>query len=70
VTDTRTILMTAEQAAEIERHIGQLMRANQNERASLMMALSLAYKFAPPTEPALPDNVVEFGSYSKRVPCA
>jgi hypothetical protein len=70
VTDLRMVAMTAEQFAEVERCVVDLMRANRNARASTMMTLSLAYKFAAPTEPALPDNVVQLDGYSKRVPCA
>lgn len=68
--DGRMVYMTAEQYAEINRLIEMLMRLNRNERASKLMNLALAYKFAKQNEPALPDNVVAFDSYSKRVPCA
>lgn len=61
------VAMTAEQAEEIERYIELLMRARRNERAAQMMNLALAYKFAKQNEPSLPDNVVELGSYSRKV---
>ena len=61
------VAMTAEQHAEIERHIVELMRRHKNERASQMMNLALAYKFAKPSEPVLPSNVVELHGHSRRV---
>lgn len=67
MSDFRMVAMTAEQAAEIERYAVQLMRANKNERAATMMNLSLAFKFAQPCEPVLPDNVVQFGDWSRKV---
>ena len=57
MTSPRSVLMTAEQAAEIDRYIVLLMRAHHNERAATMMNLALAYKFAAPVEPELPENV-------------
>jgi hypothetical protein len=70
MSDERSVFMTAEQHAEIERHIVDLMRRDKNDRASLMMTLSLAYKFARPVEPVVPSNVVQFDSYSRKAPCA
>lgn len=67
MSDTRMVAMTAEQHAEIERYIELLMRANKNERATKMMNLALAYRFAKPAEPALPDNVVAIDNYSRKV---
>lgn len=67
MTDLRMVAMTAEQAAEVERYIKMLMRGNRNERAARMMELAAAYKFASPLEPVLPDNVVEFGGWSRKV---
>lgn len=67
--DIRPVAMSREQAVILEA-VGVQMLRDQDERAIKLLALSLAYKFAKPTEPTLPDNVVEFGSYSKRVPCA
>lgn len=64
---TRMVAMTAEQAAEVDRYIEVLMRANYNERAAKMMNLALAYKFAQDVEPPLPDNVVALDSFSRRV---
>jgi len=49
--------------------IPSLMRADLTEAASQMMTLALAYKWVDEPITPLPDNVVEFGSYSKRVPC-
>jgi hypothetical protein len=68
--DFRMVAMTAAQAAEIEGYIEVLMRANYTDRAAAMMSLALAYKFAPSTKPALPDNVVSLDTYSRKVPCA
>jgi hypothetical protein len=70
MSDERGVLMTAEEYAEIETYIRVLMRANKNERAALMMNLALKYKFAKPVDAPLPENVVEIGSYSRKVPCA
>ena len=67
MSDSRMVSMTAEQAAEIEAYIELLMRAHKNERASQMMNLALAYKFAKPIEPPLPENVVQFGDWSRKV---
>lgn len=66
--DGRMVYMTPEQHAEIERYILELMRAHHNERASTMMNLALAYKFAEPPKP--PSNVVEMHGYSRKAPCA
>lgn len=67
MTDTRMVAMSDEQAAEIERYIEQLMRASKNERASLMMNLALAYKFAKTSEPERAPNVVDLHDFSRRV---
>lgn len=48
----RLVLMSAEQAAEIERCVEVLIRANLNEQANAMMGVALAYKFARPVEQA------------------
>ena len=61
------VAMTAEQHEEIERHIVELMRRHKNERASTMVNLALAYKFARPQQPVLPANVVELHGHSRRV---
>jgi hypothetical protein len=37
--------------------------------ATHMMTLALAYKWAGEPVPALPSNVVQFDSYSRKVPC-
>jgi hypothetical protein len=68
MSDERAVVMNAEQYAEIERHIEDLMRANRNERAAAMMNLALAWRFAAPIEPPRPSNVVELASYSRKVP--
>lgn len=52
------VSMNAQQYGEIEQLIYDLMRADETERASRMMSLALAYKFARDVEPALPENVV------------
>lgn len=63
----RMVWMTAEQAREIDRYIEALMRANRNERASVMMNLALAYRFAKQNEPEAPSNVIAMDGYSRRV---
>ena len=65
----RPVFISGEQAQILEALGVELMRRG-DDRAMKVLALSLAYKFAKPLEPELPDNVVEFDSYSKRVPCA
>ena len=67
MSDERTVIMTAEQYAEVERCIEERMRMNKNDRAATLMNLALAYKFARPIEPAPPSNVVEFHGYSRKV---
>ena len=67
MTDTRMVAMTSEQYDEVERYIELLMRGNKNERASTMMTLALAYKFARPTEPVRPSNVVDLHDFSRKV---
>lgn len=66
MSDSRSVLMTAEQAQEIDRYIELLMRAHKNERATLMMNLALAYKFSPKQPTTWPDNVVELHGFSRR----
>ena len=66
MSDLRMVAVTSEQVAELERYIELLMRGHKNERAALMMTLTLAWRFAKPEEPVLPDNVVEFDSYSRK----
>jgi hypothetical protein len=70
VSDDRTITMNAEQAADLELYILQLMRSGENERASRMMNLTLSWKFAKPAKPPLPENVVEIDKHSRKVPAA
>ncbi len=59
--------MSAEQAQILE-DVGVGMWGD--ERAIKLLALSLAYKWARPSEPPVPDNVVSLDTYSRRVPCA
>lgn len=59
MSDERIVAMSAEQRAELDRYILELMRAHQNERAALMMHLARSYMFAPPLKPPPPSNVVE-----------
>jgi hypothetical protein len=66
----RYVLMNAEQAADLDLYILQLMRSGENERASRMMNLTLAFKFAKPAKPPLPENVVEIDKNSRKVPAA
>jgi hypothetical protein len=63
----RMVAMSAEQAAELDRYIEDLMRRHKNARASLMMTLSLAYRFAPVPKPEPRSNVVELDFHSRRV---
>lgn len=55
----RRVAMSAEQAQVLE-DVGVQMMRDQDDRAMKVLALSLAYKFAAPIEPPLPDNVVPF----------
>jgi len=67
----RMVPMSQEQYDVLNEHIiPSLMRADLTEMASQMMTLTLAYKWADEPVAPLPDNVVEFAGYSKRVPCA
>lgn len=66
----RLVLMTDEEHREIDRCIADLMRAKKNERAARLMQLSSKFRFTKPLEPELPDNVVEIGRWSRKVPCA
>lgn len=66
--DLRTVAMSEEQAQVLDEVvIPALMRSGDDQRASKMMALALAWKFARRTEPQVPDNVVELHGFSKRV---
>lgn len=62
----RQVPMSREQADILEDLGVDLMRMN-DERAVKVLALSLGWKFSPPLYPPLPDNVVEFDHYSRRV---
>ena len=64
--DLRTVAMSAEQAQILE-DVGVGMMRDEDDRAMKVLALSLAYKFAKPQAPPLPDNVLEFSAYSRRV---
>lgn len=58
MTTFRSVPMSAEQAETLNRVvIPALMRAGEDQRASQMMALALAWKFAPEPEGELPSNV-------------
>jgi hypothetical protein len=48
--------MSAEQAQILE-DVGVEMMKRQDERAMKVLSLSLAFKFAKPAAPELPDNV-------------
>ncbi len=68
----RMVAMTAEQAAEVDLYVEQLMREKKEPRATLMMTLALAWRFAKPQAPELPTNVYPIvkhagDSWSKRV---
>lgn len=69
MSDGRMVYMTAEQHEDVEHYIVALMHADDRERASRMMALALAWKFASTLE-QLPDNVVSLDNWSTKVPCA
>jgi hypothetical protein len=67
----RLVPISQEQAQILEDVAVQMMRDNDEKRAIKLLALSLAYKWAKPTEPPLPENVVplvdRIDSYSRRV---
>lgn len=64
----RHVPMTPEQFKVLDEVVVPgLMRANDQRRAAEMMALALAYKFAPENKPELPSNVVEMQGFSRRV---
>lgn len=65
----RLVAIDAEQAQILEDVGVDLMRTN-DERAMKVLAISLAYKWAAPIEPPLPDNVVTLDGYSRKAPCA
>ena len=67
MTDQRMVAMTAEQYAEVELCIEALMRMNKNERASTLMNLALAYKFAKAQETERSPNVIDLHDFSRRV---
>ena len=62
----KLVAIDAEQAKILEDVGVALMRAD-DDRAMRVLSISLAYKWAKLIEPPLPDNVVEFGSYSRKV---
>ena len=62
----RMVAMTAEQAAELDRCIQELMRGHKNERASTLMNLKLSYQFAKPEAPSR-TNVVDLHDFSRKV---
>jgi hypothetical protein len=67
----RMVPMSQAQYDALNEHIvPSLMRADLTEMATQMMTLALAYKWAGEPVPALPSNVVQFDSYSRKVPCA
>ena len=65
----RFVMIDAEQAQILEDVAVEMMHVDDG-RAMKVAAISLAYKWAKPLEPPLPDNVVEFGAYSRKAPCA
>lgn len=62
----RAVVMSAEQAQVLEEVGVELMR-HKDERAMKLLTISLAYKFARPIDPQVPDNVVELHGWSRRV---
>jgi hypothetical protein len=63
MTDFRDVPMSAEQARIIDEIlVPTLMRGDETEMASHMMALALAWRFAPVEKRDLPQNVVPFES--------
>lgn len=66
--DLRTVSMNAEQAAILDEVvIPTLMRAKMDDAATSMMALALAFRFAPESKSPLPENVVAFDRHSRKV---
>ena len=61
----RMVAVSAEQAQILE-DVGVQMMRDDDDRAMKVLALSLAYKFGKDIAPPLPDNVVEFESWSRR----
>ena len=53
----RLVPMSAEQAQILE-DVGCELMGRNDGREMKLLALSLAYKFSPPLEPPLPDNVI------------
>jgi hypothetical protein len=53
----RLVPVSQEQAQILEDVAVQMMRDNDDNRAIKLLALSLAYKWAKPLEPPLPENV-------------
>ena len=58
--------MSAEQAELVEKVAVEMMRQDWRDGATQMMSLGLAYKFADPQQPPLPDNVFELRGHSLR----
>jgi hypothetical protein len=66
MTDERAVLMDAEQADLLNELTERLIREN-DPRAMKLGSLAIAYKFAKPVEPDLPDNVVPLDPWSRKV---
>lgn len=68
MSDLRTVAMSAEQAQILE-DVGVRLMREQDDRAMKLLSLSLAFKFAKPSEPPLPSNVypIEGGNWSRKV---
>ena len=69
MSDSRSVVMTGEQAALVDEMTQRLMREG-DLRAMQLGALFMAYKFARPLEPPLPENVVAIDNWSRKAPCA
>lgn len=68
MTQFRSVPMSHEQAEILDRVvIPALMRSGDDQRASHLMALALAYKFAPDPPSVAPDNLVQLHPESRRV---
>lgn len=64
--DGRTVTITGEQAKILE-DVGVDLMRRSDSRAMKVLSISLAYKWAKPKVPPMPDNVVELRGFSKKV---
>ena len=64
--DVRFVALDVEQAMLLEEVGVDLLREGDEERATQLLAMHLAWRFADPKRKA---EVVELNGYSKKVPC-